>query len=134
MTTTNLKEINQALKELDFGAVKMTVNNYQTKMYKDWNGKTHKGIRASSFGPMTCTNAHVTLAEEVLQNIVNKLEPLCHTLQSIDGGYQFVFDLGNKYRTIIFTQGIFPCYAREAGYDEGYKNIYWVPSIIDEKK
>lgn len=132
---TNLKEINQTLKDLGYGFVKISTGGWgQTKTYKDWNGNTSKGIIASSFGPMTCTNVHVTRAQEVLQDIVDKLKPLCHTLQSKDRGYEFVFDLGNKYRTIIFTQEIFPSYAREVGLDEGYKNIYWVPSITDEKK
>lgn len=133
---TNLKEINQTLKDLGYGFVKISTGDWgQTKTYKDWNGNTTKGIIASSFGPMTVTNAYKERADKVLRDIRERLLPISDDVQYLqDGGLRVIFDLGAKFRTIDFTLQSFPAYAGSLGYDEGYKNLYWVTSIMDKRK
>ena len=128
------KELNQILKDIGLGFVKMSKGCYShgNVTYKSYDGKTVKGIAAGSYGPMTVTNAHLEHDQQTKDKIHEALYP--HAFRYDRSKCEYVFRLGNKVRTIRFTLHDFPTYSHHADLDPGYMSKYWVPGITDEKQ
>lgn len=115
----------QILKDYGLKLVKMSSGSmsHVTKTYLDHNGKRVSGIRVSSTGPLTCTDAHLIKQAEVMQKVKAALVQQFATIDD-----SFVVERTKRSTTFLRLHiSDFPAYTRSANLDPGYRNQYIVP-------
>jgi len=114
------REINNALKEIGFGFIKMRVNMYQDKTHPS----KMKGLRGGSIGPMTMTDAYMKHNNDAIDETRNKLESIGGTVEQ--GSYDLSVSFPNGKGKIMynFYLTLYPTYAGNE-YDRGYQT-YWL--------
>jgi len=114
------REINNALKEIGFGFIKMRVNMYQDKTHP----RKMKGLRGGSIGPMTMTDAYMKHNNDAIDETRNKLESIGGTVEQ--GSYDLSVSFPNGKGKIMynFYLTLYPTYAGNE-YDRGYQT-YWL--------
>jgi hypothetical protein len=114
------REINNALKEIGFGFIKMRVNMYQDKTHP----RKMKGLRGGSIGPMTMTDAYMKHNNDAIDETRNKLESIGGVVEQ--GSYDLSVSFPNGKGKIMynFYLTLYPTYAGNE-YDRGYQT-YWL--------
>ena len=114
------REINNALKEIGFGFIKMRVNMYQDKTHP----RKMKGLRGGSIGPMTMTDAYMKHNNDAIDETRNKLESIGGTVEQGSYDLSVSFPTSKGKITYNFYLTLYPTYAGNE-YDRGYQT-YWL--------
>jgi hypothetical protein len=126
ITATSKKEVNDILKSLGAKNVSMIKDSYHTKPFKNWQGKTVKGIQGGSQGPMTCTNAHIERNRAVMRKIHDSLVDIATDVNVMSNSrsvFNFEDAKGKKFSLVVDTDS-FPTYAHN-NYDPSYET-WWL--------
>jgi len=126
--------INKVLKEnFCFSFVKMTDtdpnNGFASKevCYTDyWDNKRVKGIRVSSRGPLSITNAWIEAREENTAKVKDVLIDLGLILSDAE---DVLVTPDGKIKMRLSIEE-FPQYTRRSNFDNGYINVFLAPRYI----
>lgn len=113
-------QFNTALKELGLGFVKMELNSFQSKTFKNFDGKMVKGLQGASIGPMTSTSAYINQNSQVENQVVEKIGR--QYVKNWNPGLFIEFEIENK--SIRLSWNLYRTYAHN-DYDASYKT-YWL--------
>ncbi len=119
------------LKDQGLGFVKMSTGiSYAdtTKCFKDGAGKRVKGIRAASHGPMTVTDEYQKAITAKMTEVEAALLQI--GMEYVDEGLMVANKDAKRPLKLSLNVEWFPAYTRAANLDEGYKNIYIVPTYF----
>ena len=125
-------EVNKLLKEAGLGFVKINTSSYpinRSKKYTNWEGKSFKGFRGGSIGPMTVTNAHLNHNKEVVQRINELTRDYSCQLAETDNGVIIKFQAGSGKDIVKeFKWNTFPTNSASMGFDPAYQT-YWLVEV-----
>ena len=128
-------EILEALKDRSifgwqdgFGFVKMNDGHFSEKTYKNWEGKSFKGFKGGSIGPMTLTTAHKDHNRNIEELVRKALVPLASDYGINGDTHFFKFDDGKKGLELRFRWHLFPTYTNRMDLDPGYQQYWFVGS------
>jgi len=113
----------------------MNVDSFHDKTYKNWEGKSFKGIKGGSRGPMTCTSAHLNHNREVVDKVEEafKYQELTGYYRSGDN-LNISIQINEKQKRVLeFTWDTFPSNAPSRDLDDSYETYWFVPIIKDVK-
>ena len=128
----DLKTINQELKDIELGNVKMEKDHYHKATYKTYENKTVKGIQGGSIGPMTSTDAHQNHNFKIEAKVREILGHLSDKVISEGMFTSYYINLGKKTRIFKFHWSLFPTYAHNE-YDLSYQSYWYVLQTNDIK-
>jgi len=119
-------DVNKVLKECGYGFVKVQTGDWTKpeKCLTGFDNKRVKGIKAGSVGPTTVTSAYRERNDETITTVKDSLR--CIGMKEEDN----VLVSPNGKIKVSLTVVDYPHYARSAGYDDGYRNYYVVPTFL----
>jgi len=101
----------------------MIVDSYHNKIFKNYEGKMVKGIRASSHSPMDVTQAANNRLNETKDKVISAMEMLGLTVTNEYGIVTFTSKAEKKPITLVMSEHRFPTYSGR-DLDPGYQTTW----------